>query len=116
MLKRNPETYNEVVHLRKMLELAKYYQVSSEVLDEISDFVLESPKNIVICDTNSIVLKSGENIYKTFQANKISNIIDGLKLSAVSLIVIPHYTPSSGGGYSGGSSSNNNNNNNNNNN
>ena len=38
MLNRNPETYNEIVHLKRMLSLAQNYQVSNEVIDEISDF------------------------------------------------------------------------------
>ena len=117
MLNRNPETYNEIVHLKKMLDLAKYYQISAEVMDEISDFILASPKNTVVCDKTRIVLKANGVEQKTFAAAKISSAIDGLTLSAASLVVIPHYTPSSGGGgYSGGGSSNNNNNNNNNNN
>ena len=117
MLNRNPETYNEIVHLKKMLDLAKYYNISTEVLDEISDFVLENKKNSVVCDLNKIVLKNakGEE-HKVYKASKLSSSIDGLTLTSASLVVIPHYTPSSsGGGYSGGGSSNNNNNNNNNN-
>ena len=36
MLNRNPETYNEIVHLKRMLSLAQNYQVSNEVVDEIN--------------------------------------------------------------------------------
>ncbi|MBR6820621.1 MAG: hypothetical protein IKM55_00155 [Bacilli bacterium] len=115
MLNRNPETYNEIVHLKKMLDLAKYYQLSAEVMDEVSDFILADPKNTVVCDASRMVLKSNGTEQKTFAVAKMSSAIDGLTLSAASLVVVPHYTPSSGGGgYSGGGSSNNNNNNNNN--
>ena len=116
MLNRNPETYNEIVHLRKMLDLAKYYSLSEETLDEVSDFVLADPKNTVVCDASRMVLKANGVDQKTFAVAKKSSTIDGLTLSLASLVVIPHYTPSSSrsGGYSGGGSSNNNNNNNNN--
>ena len=60
MLNRNPETYNEIVHLRKMLDLAKYYSLSEETLDEVSDFVLADPKNTVVCDASRMVLKPME--------------------------------------------------------
>ena len=116
MLNRNPETYNEIVHLKKMLDLAKYYALSAEVMDEVSDFILANPKNSVVCDSSNMVLKSNGAEYKTFAVAKTSSAIDGLTLTAKSLVIVPHYTPSSGGGYSGGSSSNNNNNNKNNNN
>ena len=56
MLNRNPETYNEIVHLRKMLDLAKYYAISSEVMDEMSDFILANPKNIIVAD--KIIVKN----------------------------------------------------------
>ena len=114
MLNRNPETYNEIVHLKKMLDLAKYYSLSKEVMDEISDFILADPKNMVICDESTMSLKNATGVVeKSYTVAKMSSSIDGLTLSAAALSIVPHYTPSSGGGYSGGSSSNNNNNNNN---
>ena len=90
MLNRNPETFNEIVHLKRMLSLAQNYQVSNEVLDEISDFVLASPSNTVECNYNTIVLKSGGMVHKTFQAVKTSSSIDGIRLSMASLVIIPH--------------------------
>ena len=113
MLNKNPETYNEIVHLKKMLVLAENYALSNEVINEVSDFILSNPKNTVVCDSTNMILKSNGAEYKKFEVIKMSKDIDGLTLSAKSLVIIPHYTPSSGGGYSGGSSSNNNNNNNN---
>ena len=80
MLNRNPETYNEIVHLKKMLDLAKYYQLSAEVMDEVSDFILADPKNTVVCDASRMVLKSNGTEQKTFAVAKMSSAIDGLTL------------------------------------
>ena len=120
MLKKNPETYNEIVHYKKMMDLVKYYQLSEEVLNEISDFILADSNNSVVCRGSRMDLKSGTTVHKTFNVVSIDGSIDGLTLSLASLVVIPHYVRTSGrgssGGYSGGGSSNNNNNKNNNNN
>ena len=123
MLKKNPETYNEIVHYKKMMDLVKYYQLSEEVLNEISDFILADSKNSVECSETRMYLKQGNNVYKTFNITLLDKTIDGLILSLSSLVIIPHYSysssrsgSSSSSSSSGGGSSNNNNNNNNNNN
>ena len=116
MLKKNPETYNEIVHYKKMMDLVKYYQLSEEVLNEISDFILADSKNSVECSETRMYLKQGNNVYKTFNITLLDKTIDGLILSLSSLVIIPHYSysssrsgSSSSSSSSGGGSSNNNN-------
>ena len=108
MLNRNPQTYHEIVSVKNVLELAKYYEVSEEFLDEAYDFISASKENTIVADINYIFFKKNNIITKQFTANLKTSSIDGLTITSTLLTVIPHYTPSSGS-YSGGSSSNNNN-------
>ena len=77
MLKKNPETYNEIVHYKKMMDLVKYYQLSEEVLNEISDFILADSKNSVECSETRMYLQHGNNVYKTFIITILDKTIDG---------------------------------------
>ena len=112
MIKKNPETYAEVMALKNVLEITKYYNVSQEFLDAAYDFLMADKTNRISISKGSISFynASGNNI-KSYTADNTS-LIDGLVLTALTLTIIPHYTSSSGSGGGGGFSSNNNNNNN----
>ena len=115
MIKKNPETLNEIKAVRNVLSIAKYYNVSQEFIDEAYDFIIASSNHSIRCGTSSISFYDGAQMVKTFAVDRPQMSIDGLTVTAILLTVIPHYVPmSSGGGgggwSSGGGSSNNNNN------
>lgn len=112
-----PETYEELVRMKRCIELTKHYELSKEELERIYDFLAQNKGATVKCGKENISLISSEvHTMEVIAARCIDGGIDGIFLSDKEFTIIPHYTPSSGSGYSGGSSSNNNNNNNNNNN
>ena len=117
MINRNPQTYNEMKQAEKVLDLARYYKISQTVLDEIYDFIMASPNNTVDANKTRLFLKTDGNVVKEYAIECTYSGIDGIRLSALALTLIPSFTSSSGGSRSsGGGSSNNNNNNKNNNN
>lgn len=117
MLKKNPETYNEIKTVSNILKITEHYHVSEEFLDEAYDFIVENDKNSIKCLKTIIhfVGADGTNV-KTFTVDNVFGGIDGMVITKSSLTIVPHYTPYTYSSGSGGSSSNNNNNNNNNNN
>lgn len=123
-MKKEPETYEELIRMKRCIELTKYYELSEKELDQIYDFLENNKDGKVICKKNSIslVLKNNLSNATVISSRCISSSIDGIIMSNTVFNVIPHYTPSSSSHYGGGSSSsssytntNNNNNNNNNN-
>ena len=115
-MNKEPETYEELIRMKRCVELTKYYNVTKEELEQIYNFLAANPNGQVDGKKMNLSLVVGNNVAGavTIAARCISSAIDGVIMSNTMFRVIPHYTPSSGGGYSGGSSSNNNNNNNNN--
>ena len=113
-----PQTYEELIRMKRCVELTKYYEVTEEELWEIYHFLEQEPEAFIKGGRQNLSLIIGQNTSKTqkvIMANCTDSSIDGILLSRTECKVFPHYTPSSGSGSSGGSSSNNNNNNNNNN-
>ena len=113
-----PQTYEELIRMKRCVELTKYYEVTEEELWEIYHFLEQEPEAFIKGGRQNLSLIIGQNTAKTqkvIMANCTDSSIDGILLSRTEFKVFPHYTPSSGSGSSGGSSSNNNNNNNNNN-
>ena len=124
-MNKEPETYEELIRMKRCIELTKYYELSEKELEQIYDFLENNKDGEVICKKNSIslVLKNNLSEATVISSRCISSSIDGIIMSNTVFNVIPHYTPSSTSHYGGGSSSssshtntNNNNNNNNNNN
>ena len=114
-----PQTYEELIRMKRCVELTKYYEVTEEELWEIYHFLEQEPEAFIKGGRQNLSLIIGQNTattQKVIMANCTDSSIDGILLSRTEFKVFPHYTPSSGSGSSGGSSSNNNNNNNNNNN
>ena len=111
-----PQTYEELIRMKRCVELTKYYEVTEEELWEIYHFLEQEPEAFIKGGRQNLSLIIGQNTAKTqkvIMANCTDSSIDGILLSRTEFKVFPHYTPSSGSGSSGGSSSNNNNNNNN---
>ena len=48
MIKKDPETYNELVYLNRMLSLVETCKLSQEKLDEIDSFINKDVNNKVI--------------------------------------------------------------------
>ena len=120
-MKKEPETYEELLRQKRCFDLLKYYPLTEEELEKIYEFLKNNPNGTVNGGKTYISLKNGTDNIETFNVSLITTTIDGLVLTNVGLKVIPHYvaTSSIGGSSwssSGGGSSNNNNNNNNNNN
>ena len=109
-----PKTYNEVIRKKRCYDLAKYFEVSNEILVEIYNFLSISKDNRISTTQNIISFYTGKNLIKSISVKSKTSSFDGITLSNNTFTVIPHYTSDISS--SGGSSSNNNNNNKNNNN
>ena len=106
-----PQTYEELIRMKRCVELTKYYEVTEEELWEIYHFLEQEPEAFIKGGRQNLSLLIGQNTAKTqkvIMANCTDSSIDGILLSRTEFKVFPHYTPSSGSGSSGGSSSNNN--------
>ena len=114
----DPQTYEELIRMKRCVELTKYYELTEEELEEIYRFLEQNPEASVKGGRQNLALIRGQDTRnaQVIIANCIDSSIDGILMSQTVFKVIPHYVPSSGSAGSGGSSSNNNNNNNNNNN
>lgn len=117
-MNKEPETYEELIRMKRVIELTKYYELTKEELEQIYNFLASNPDGQVVGKIQNLSLIVGGNVATAtvITARCFNNSVDGVVLSNKMFRIIPHYTPSSGGssGWSGGSSSNNNNNNNNN--
>ena len=113
-----PETYEELIRMKRCIELTKYYALTEAQLEDIYVFLKQNPDGSVKGGLQNLVLIRGTDTQhaQVLMAKRINTGIDGVLLTKTAFRVIPHHTPSSGSGRSGGSSSNNNNNNNHNNN
>lgn len=117
MIKKNPETYNELVLVKNVLKIQEYYNVSQDFIDAAYDFLNENKNASIQCNSDSILfLDENKNTVKSYKTYLVEHSIDGLVVYSSYYNVISHYEPgtSSGGSHGGGSSNNNNNNNNNN--
>ena len=114
----DPQTYEELIRMKRCVELTKYYELTEEELEEIYRFLEQNPEASVKGGRQNLALIRGQDTRnaQVIIANCIDSSIDGILMSQTVFKVIPHYVPSSGSAGSGGSSSNTNNNNNNNNN
>lgn len=112
-----PETYEELIRMKRCIELTKYYELSDQELEKIYVFLSENKDGQIKGGTVNISLMiENQAPSAVIPVKRLTLSIDGVLLTNKVLIVYPHHNPSSGGGSgSGGSSSNNNNNNNNNN-
>jgi len=112
-----PQTYEELIRMKRCVELTKYYEVTEEELWEIYHFLEQEPEAFIKGGRQNLSLIIGQNTAKTqkvIMANCTDSSIDGILLSRTEFKVFPHYTPSSGSGSSGPNKNKNKNNNNNN--
>ena len=111
-----PQTYEELIRMKRCVELTKYYELTEGELEEIYRFLEQNPEASVKGGRQNLALIRGQDTQnaQVIMANCIDSSIDGILMSQTVFKVIPHYVPSSGSAGSSGSSSNNNNNNNNN--
>ncbi|CDC80412.1 uncharacterized protein BN667_00055 [Clostridium sp. CAG:465] len=105
-MNKEPETYEELIRMKRCIELTKYYELSEKELEQIYDFLENNKNGEVICKKNSIslVLKNNLSNATVISSRCISSSIDGIIVSNTVFNVIPHYTPSSNSYYSRGSS------------
>ncbi|MBR6133291.1 MAG: hypothetical protein IKQ29_01085 [Bacilli bacterium] len=111
---KEPETYEELIRMKRCVDLTRYYELTQEEFDYIYNFLATNKNGVIKANRSNITLMVGRDVStaQVINARCISTSIDGLVMSNAIFNVINHYTPSSGGGRSsGGSSSNNNNNN-----
>ena len=43
-MKKEPETYEEIIRQKRCIDLAKYYDLTEEQLEQIYDFLKNNPK------------------------------------------------------------------------
>lgn len=115
-MNKEPETYEELIRMKRCVDLTKYYELTKNDVCKVYDFLVSNLNGEVSCGVDNITLHVGQNIIEVIESKRTNFSIDGIKMGNSYFNVISHYVPSSSSSYSGGSSSNNNNNNNNNNN
>ena len=115
-MNKEPETYEELIRQHRCLNLTKIYNLTSEQLNQIYNFLATNPDGKIKGDRNHLSLLVGKQVVSLITCECVDVTVDGVDLSNNSFSIINYYTSSSNGSYSGGSSSNNNNNNNHNNN
>lgn len=107
---KKPETYNELVTVKKCHELAKYFQVSREVVEECYQFLMQNSENAISAKDQTLVFLSMRNAVKTIPVMpKIPIQSLYIDRNKINIITFDSATSVDGGG---GSSNNNNNNNN----
>ena len=127
-----PETYNELIRQKSVLELKKYYPLSEEIINEIYNFLSENIENTIQGTKKSILLKNSTGIVKTINIIPSNSWFSSIEITNNLIKVVPlnmnvkgmntygsrgssfggsGSSHSSFGGSSGFSSNNNNNNN-----
>lgn len=98
MIKKKPETYNEIILVRNILEFTKYYEVSQTFIDDAYDFLIADKKNIISCNDDTITFLDGMGtVVKEYYAiQTIVNRLGSLTLTPTSINVVtrPDYSPS----------------------
>jgi len=97
-----PQTYEELIRMKRCVELTKYYEVTEEELWEIYHFLEQEPEAFIKGGRQNLSLIIGQNTattQKVIMANCTDSSIDGILLSRTEFKVFPHYTPSGGSSY-----------------
>ncbi len=63
MLKTNPETYRELKAMKNATEIAKYYNVSTNFVDDAYDFLIADPGNEIRIDDDIITFRDNQKKY-----------------------------------------------------
>ena len=90
-----PQTYEELIRMKRCVELTKYYEVTEEELWEIYHFLEQEPEAFIKGGRQNLSLVIGQNTAKTqkvIMANCTDSSIDGILLSRTEFKVFPHYT------------------------
>ena len=85
-----PQTYEELIRMKRCVELTKYYEVTEEELWEIYHFLEQEPEAFIKGGRQNLSLLIGQNTAKTqkvIMANCTDRSIDGI-LSVSSLHTI----------------------------
>lgn len=116
MIYKQPNTYNEIIRLKKCYTLANYYSnITENMFYEIYDFLGEAPDNSIVANQTVLLFVDGKgNVIKTFSIIPKNNSFDRININEKGISITNHYDSDSPS-WSGSSGNNNNNNNNNNN-
>ena len=79
-----PQTYEELIRMKRCVELTKYYEVTEEELWEIYHFLEQEPEAFIKGGRQNLSLIIGQNTAKTqkvIMANCTDRSIDGILLS-----------------------------------
>ena len=105
MIKKNPETYNEIKAVSNVLRISNYYNVSQSFIDDAYDFIMLDPNNKIDCLNTSIqFIDAKGNQVKKYSVDK-STSVDAMVVTQNTISITPTYRPyHSYGGYGGGGS------------
>ena len=87
-----PQTYEELIRMKRCVELTKYYEVTEEELWEIYHFLEQEPEAFIKGGRQNLSLLIGQNTVKTqkvIMANCTDRSIDGILLSRTECKVFP---------------------------
>ena len=87
-----PQTYEELIRMKRCVELTKYYEVTEEELWEIYHFLEQEPEAFIKGGRQNLSLIIGQNTAKTqkvIMANCTDRSIDGILLSRTEFKVFP---------------------------
>ena len=90
-----PQTYEELIRMKRCVELTKYYEVTEEELWEIYHFLEQEPEAFIKGGRQNLSLIIGQNTAKTqkvIMANCTDSSIDGILLSRTEFkVFITHH-------------------------
>ena len=103
MIKKNPETYNEIVLVKNILELTKYYNVSQTFIDDAYDFLITDKKNVISCNDETITFRDdmGTAVKEYYASQTIENRLGTITLTSTSINIVnrPGYSSSNNYNY-----------------
>ena len=107
---KEPETYDELVRYKKCVDLTSYYNLTTDDLNKIYEFLGSNDKANVIAKGNRICLMIGSAVSAVITAACIKSTIAEINITKDLFQVVNKYvrsrSSSSGGGWSSGVGSN----------
>ena len=112
-----PETYREIIVLKKALTIVEYLQVYGvNLVERVCNFLLEAPGNRVIATPANIQFMKGSETVEMYHVTSVLKEFTTMEASADRFLLTSPHSRIDDSSSGGGSSNNDNNNNNNNNN
>jgi len=89
MLNVQPQTYNELMRVKRCYELTKYFVLSEELLEKIYNFLAEDPKHEILTTMIIINFMDEDTIVTSYSAEPKTQTFSSIKISEKVFNVVP---------------------------